>query len=421
MSTPDAHPTDAGSRLALLRDRSFLSVWIAGAGWNTIHWLELLAVGVFVFERTGSPFLVALMGVLRIVPFALFGALAGAMGARVDRRLALLGALASMVPMSVGLGLLAASGHIEIWHIALASFIGGMVWALDFPVRKTLIAEIVEMERVGAAMALDSVTSSGSRMLGPVFGGLLLELVGLQGMYYLSAALYTISAASIAWLPAGVHRGGSGGAGLLSSVLGGLAHLRTAPALAGIMTVTIVLNLWGFPVLTMIPVIGEETLGLSAFPVGLLASAEGAGALLGAIALALWARMPYFRRIYMLGTCAYLLAALAFGCSKWAVLSGVVLLAAGLASAGFGVMQSSLVVLNSPLALRGHMMGVLSVCIGMGPVGFLHVGVLASWLGAPLAVIIITLEGLVALAWCLWRWPELRAIQISPETGNSRR
>ena len=404
----------------MLRDRSFLSVWIAGAGWNTIQWLELLAVGVFVFERTGSPFLVAIMGVLRVAPFALFGALAGAMAARLDRRLALLVALASMVPMSVGLCLLAASDHIEVWHIGLASFISGTVWALDLPLRRTLIGEIVEAERLGAAMGLDSVTSSGSRMLGPLFGGLLLELVGLEGMYYLSAALYVLSAASIAWLPARVHRGGRGVAGLLSSVLKRIgAPALTAPALAGIMAVTIVLNLWGFPVLTMIPVIGEETLGLSAFPVGLLASAEGAGALIGAVAVALWARLPYFRWLYLFGTCAYLIAALAFGCSKWAVLSGVFLFAAGLGGAAFGVMQSSLVVLNSPLSLRGHMMGVLSVCIGMGPIGFLHVGVLASWLGAPLAVIIVTLEGLVAFAWCLWRWPELRAIQTAPDVPGA--
>ena len=50
----------------------------------SVRWLEMLAVGVFVYQRTGSPFLVALMTLLRMLPMALFGAVAGVVADRLE-------------------------------------------------------------------------------------------------------------------------------------------------------------------------------------------------------------------------------------------------------------------------------------------------------------------------------------------------
>ena len=66
------------SPLGLLKDRAFQSVWLAGATASTSRWLEMLAVAVFVFDLTGSPFYVALLTILRMLPLALLGAFAGA-------------------------------------------------------------------------------------------------------------------------------------------------------------------------------------------------------------------------------------------------------------------------------------------------------------------------------------------------------
>ena len=80
----------------------------------------------------------------------------------------------------------------------------------------------------------------------------------------------------------------------------------------------------------------------------------------------------------------------------------------GLGGAAFSSMQSTLVFLTASPEVRSRMMGVLSVCIGTGPIGFAHLGLLADWLGAPTAVTIIALEGLVALVVAGLVWPELR-------------
>jgi len=394
--------------LALFREPKFLSLWVVGACWNTIQWLELLAVGFFVFELTGSAFLVAVMGVLRMLPFAIFGVFVGALAPRFERTRVISWSLGLMIPVSMLLGFLARSDQIELWHIGLAAFVSGTIWSLDMPVRRTLMGEIVGVERVGTAMALDGLSYNASHMLGPVAGGLLLTLLGLDGAYFLSAGFYVVAVVAMVLLSHQDHISKGSGRSIFREIREGFLYLRANRPMAAIMGVTVVFNLWGYPMVTMVPVIGAQVFGLDAFPVGLLASAEGAGAFFGTIAVALWARTVDFRRLFLVGTGVYILAVILFGWSSWVWISALVLIIAGLGSAVFSVMQSALVLLNAPLGLRGHMMGVLTVCIGLGPIGFLHIGWLADWLGAAEAIMLVGAEGVVGFAVCYWIWPELR-------------
>jgi MFS family permease len=125
----------------------------------------------------------------------------------------------------------------------------------------------------------------------------------------------------------------------------------------------------------------------------------------------MWLREHQYRRFYFYGVVVYEVAAVALGLSSWAVLSAAALLLAGLAGAAFSAMQSTLVMLCAEPAARTRMMGVLSVCIGTGPLGFLHLGWMAEHVGAQAAVTIMGIEGLAAL-WLTARvWPEVMAPQ----------
>ena len=131
------------SRRWLLGEPDFRRLWLVGLVVFSVRWLEMLAVAVFAYQRTGSPFIVALLTMLRMLPMALFGALIGAAAERVERRIALVFVMTLMLLCSIALALLAWSGVLEIWHIALASFISGLTWTTDNPVRRTMIGEVV--------------------------------------------------------------------------------------------------------------------------------------------------------------------------------------------------------------------------------------------------------------------------------------
>ena len=70
----------------LLSDPAFVRLWLSGSLAGVLRWLELLAISIFVLERTGSPFLVALLTFLRMAPLFLCGIPAGAIADRYDRR-----------------------------------------------------------------------------------------------------------------------------------------------------------------------------------------------------------------------------------------------------------------------------------------------------------------------------------------------
>ncbi len=311
----------------------------------------------------------------------------------------------AMTALSLALALLAWTGWLTVWEVGLGAFLSGVFWVTDFPVRRTLLGEAAGTDRIGQAMSLDTVTNNGTRMLGPLLGGGLLELLGMGGAYLVGAGFHAGSALVCLRLEPEPERTRAPGP-VLASIVEGFRHLRTSRPLLATLAVTVIFNLFGFPMVSMVPVIGREVLALDPAGVGMLAAAEGGGAFTGSLLLAALARPPWFRALYLGGVASYLVMALLFAAAAHALLSGAFLLGLGLAGAAFSSMQSTLVMLSSPPAVRSRMMGVLSVCIGTGPLGFLHLGWLADALGPSNAVALVAIEGLVALTVLILVWPE---------------
>src|SRR5215472_8980178 len=183
----------AGGKSWLLALPDFRRLWTIGLVVFAVRWLEMLVVGVFVYQRTGSAFQVAMMTLLRMAPMVLFGPLIGAYVERMERRRAQVFVSLSMLVTAVVLVTLAAAGRLEVWHLALASFCNGIAWAADNPVRRVMIGEVVGPERMGEAMAIDVGANNASRMLGPTIGGLVLSGVGISGAFSISVVAYALA------------------------------------------------------------------------------------------------------------------------------------------------------------------------------------------------------------------------------------
>ena len=98
-----------------------------------------------------------------------------------------------------------------------------------------------------------------------------------------------------------------------------------------------------------------------------------------------------------------------FALASQPFLAGGVLLATGLANAGFSIMQATLVYLSAPPEMRSRIYGVLSVCIGIGMIGFIHLGLLAGFVGASWATAVTGIEGLLAMLLTRRWWRALAA------------
>ena len=293
------------TRWKMLASTDFRRLWTVGFVISAVRWLEMLAVGVFVYQHTGSAFDVALMTLLRMLPLALFGAVIGALAERVERRKALIGVVLLMMTTSLSLAVLAYAGVLAVWHLALASFCNGVAWATDNPVRRVMIGEVVGSENMGSAMSLDVGGNNASRMLGPTVGGVLLAYAGISGTFTASVLLYTVAlAAAIGVQHRNLQAPGAVGS-ILARIVEGFVLVRREPRLLGTLLVTIIYNVFGWPFTAMIPVIGQDNLDLGASAIGALASMDGIGAFIGVVAIAVYARPAHYRLLYI-GGVAYI-------------------------------------------------------------------------------------------------------------------
>lgn len=382
----------------------FWRLWAVGLVVFTVRWLETVAIGVFVYQRTSSAFLVAMMTMLRLLPMGLFGVFLGAWAERIERRTTLMAVVLSMMVTSGILGVLAYTGNLAVWHLAVASFVNGLGWATDNPVRRVMIGEVVGSHRIGTAMSIDVGTNNASRMVGPAVGGLILAGSGLHGVFIVSVALYGF-ACFAAFRIQYRNSVAPGTAPVLERIAEGLRLVRQDRRLVGTLVVTIIYNIFGWPFTSMVPVIGRARLHLGPEGIGILASMDGVGAFCGAILLALFLKPSWYGRAYIGGVISYMTMLIVFALAPMPALAGAALLLTGLGGAGFSTMQATLVYLAAPAEMRSRILGVLSVCIGIGPIGFVVLGVAADAIGAPLATAGAGACGLLAMAatWPLWR------------------
>jgi len=393
----------------LLGEPDFRRLWVVGLVVFAVRWLEMLAVAVFAYQRTGSPFIVAMLTMLRMLPMTLFGAVIGALAERLERRIALIIVVISMLSSSVILALLAWTGALAVWHVALASFFNGIAWTTDNPVRRTMLGEVVGPERMSAAMSLDVGANNASRMLGPTLGGVLLATIGIGGAFAVSVLGYSVALAAALRISQRNSFRASGAASVFARMIEGFMLVRRDRRLIGTLVVTVIYNTFGWPFTTMIPVIGQDNLGLGAAGIGLLASMDGVGAFCGAILIALFAKPPLFARLYVGGVLVYLVMLPVFALAPYPVLAGTVLIITGFANSGFSIMQATLVYLSAPPEMRSRIFGVLSVCIGIGMVGFIHLGLLAGLIGASWAIVTTGVAGILAMLFTRRWWREIGA------------
>jgi len=395
------------ARRGLFAEPDFRRLWFVGFVVFLVRWLETLVTGLFTWNATGSAFLVAMTTMLRLLPMGLFGAFLGAWAERVEGRTALaLTVLASLLA-SLLAALLAGAGALEVWHLAALSFVNGLAWAADNPVRRLMIGRAVGAERMGAAMSVDVGTNNASRLLGPTLGGAILAGAGIGGAFSVSVALYAAAlVAALAIRGRSPPRAPSGD-GVLARIGEGFAAVRRDRRLAGTLLVTVVFNLFGWPFNSLVPVIAQEHLRLGPEAVGLLAGMDGVGAFAGALVVAWFVPASAYGRCYLGGIALYLASVALFALAPHPLPAGAALVLNGLGGSGFSIMQATLVYVLSPPELRSRVLGILSVCIGLGPIGFVHLGLLAEWIGPRSACVVSGAEGLLALALTRRWWRDL--------------
>ncbi|MCH7907538.1 MAG: MFS transporter [Chloroflexi bacterium] len=391
----------------MTRNPEFRRLWAIGALGGTMRWLDTLVLALVAFDLTGSPFLVSLTFFFRMAPM-LFGIGLGIIADRVNRKYFLVIGLVIQAFIAAVMASLLIADVLVYWHLAAGTFLSGIVWASEFPVRRTMIGELVHPERLGRAMSLDSATNAFSRIIGPFAGGVFMATIGPEGAFTLGVVLF-ISAALVATTlrytrteSAGSHRG------VIADLAEGVRYIRASRLMVGTLVVTLLMNVFAFPYMSLQPIIARETLGVGDVLIGLLNSVEGLGSLLGATLIASFALPRHYSRIYLYGSLLFLVGVLLFSQSSWYWISFIIVFAGGFGMSAFGTMQSTIMVSAASPEMRGRVMGTVAVFIGAGPIGQLNIGIMAGIYDPRTAVMITAIMGLAVMLVATVAFPILR-------------
>jgi MFS family permease len=362
--------------------------------------MEQLVLSLLIWHVTHSPLPLALVLVFNNLPRPLCSPFAGLLADRLNRRNILLGAQLLNTCTALGVLSLLMLARIQPWQVFLAVSLQGVARALDDPSRRTAILDLVGANRLVTALSLDVLNNTLGKMLGPLIGGLLIDAVGFAGAYGCVLAVHMATLGLMTRLRIPPSQGGARpGAPVWHSLAVAVRYVLQSPMLLGLLYVTMVMNALAFPTRQFIPAIGSEYLRVGAGLVGLLAAAESVGQLVGAWVIACTQRLQYYGRVFVGGSVIVLLMVTLFVWAPWYALAFALLALGGCGQAGFSTMQSTITMLATPPALRGRMMGLLSVCIGAAtPLGTLEMGVLAVAFTVQHAIAVNALVGLFLLA-----------------------
>jgi MFS family permease len=382
----------------LLRTPDFLRLWLVGAFANAMRWLELLVSGLFAYEVTGSALAATGVVAARQLPQLLFGAFAGAVSEAVNRKTMVMLALVVPAFVSTVVATLATMGLLELWHVALANLVSGTMWSTEMSTRRRMVGEVAGPQRIVPAIALDSATNAATRMIGPLLGGIAFQWLGMKGAYTLTALVQFGGAFALAGLVHPQLTRRLDLARIPAEIAEGLAFAWTKPTILLVYGITIVTNAFAFAYSGLVAPLGISAFHVSPVLVGLLAAAEPIGALAGGALIAAGVvRMD--RRLTFAGGAALFMAALivmAVSPSYW--LAFAVLVIGGFGTAGFGNMQTTLMLTEAPAEMRSRLMGLVTVGIGTGPLGILVAGAIAAELGPRAAVLAMATTGLLLTA-----------------------
>ncbi len=387
----------AGGVFAALAAPGYPRLWASGWLWNIARWMAFFLSSYLVNHLTGSTLLVQLTGAAFYTPILLGGAIGGVISDRLDRRRSIMAQQLFLLPVAALAGALSLSGHLRVWMIYPFIFAVGVGWVVDMTSRRALVLDMVGLDRLTNAMALESMSMTGGALLGNLLAGAVINFAGIGQTLVFMAAVHAAIWLCLAGMPAVAREHvPDSGSSMRADLAAGMRYVAGHRILLSILGVTLLVNFFYYPYQPLVPVFAAR-LHVNAFWTGLLAASAGFGALSSA-ALIASGRRPGRGWTYLGGSALALIGVFIFASSRWYPASVLGLALAGMGQAGYNSMQAALTLSSASPAMRGRAIGVVSMGIGVLPFSLPLVGIVAQFAGPVLALAGTAALGLLLLA-----------------------
>ena len=399
---PRLHTLDAW-----LAYRDFRYLWFGNFFANNAQWLQLLSVGWLVRELSeGSNvagLLVVTVGGINTLPGLVVGPWGGVLSDRFDRRKLVMALQTAMAVLAFAFALLILTGKVQIWHAYLYVILAGCCHSTVQPMRQALIAGTVPREMLGNALATNVLTITGTRIVGPFVGGILIFTLGFFWNFTIEACLYLVNVLMIFRLRTPFHTPGNARqrGSAMSNMIEGLRYVWSGErAFFQLMILSIIPNIILHPSWFLFPVFTTEVLHRDADVGGYLLAVTGVGGLLAALMMATFGFIFPKGKVVLGAAVGSSATLLVFAFSKWMALAFLFIAAMAFSQAVFRTARGTLIQTLAPDSLRGRMTSLQSFDRGFLVVASLGVGILSDVTSSSTAMAMIAVLGLGASAVC---------------------
>lgn len=389
-----------------LRYRNFRFFFFGQLISVTGTWMQSVAQAWLVLTLAGprdAPVYLGLLGAVQFLPVMVLGLFGGMIADLWPKRRTVIGTQIASGMLALILSVLVLTGRVEVWHIFALGLALGFVNAVDMPTRQSFVAEMVGLEDLANAIALNSAVFNGARIVGPAVAGILVAIVGTGLCFLLNAVSYVAVVVGLLMmrdtelLPAQRLAMPRSVSEVRANLAEGVSYVRRTPLVLLVLVTVGVVSTFGMNFNVVLPAMAGGVLNVGSVGFGMMTAAMGIGALIAALIVAAGERP----RLRMLVGGAALLGASEVGLSLTTSfpLALVAVFMTGLGAIAMAATANSLIQVTVPGPLRGRVMSVYTtVFVGSTPVGNALTGALAGGFGTPAAVLVDGVVSVLAAA-----------------------
>jgi len=396
-------------------------IWFAGAMVSNIGtWMQRTAQDWIVLT-TLTDYNATAVGItmaLQLGPTLLLMPWSGLIADRFNRRKLLILTQSLMGLLALGLGILCVTGVVELWHVYLFAFGLGVVAAIDAPARQTFVSELVTEDNLSNAVALNSASFHGARLIGPAAAGLLTVAVGAGWVFMINAVTFAATVFAMTLLRTHQLRRQPKAPRERGQLLAGFRYVRRRSDIVVVMVAVFLIGTFGLNFAIFTSTMATIEFGRGAAEFGLLSSIMAIGAVAGALLAARRSRARL--RMVVLGAALFGLACALSAIMPTYTSFAISLVLVGLSSLTLMTTANAYVQTTTRPDMRGRVMALyMAIFVGGTPLGAPLVGWVADAFGPRWALGVAGISGLLAatvvLFWMV-RYRRLR-VQLHPFTA----
>ena len=376
----------------IFNNRQFLRLWLTGTSSGIARWLEVMCFSVFAWQISGDATTTGFIMTLRFVGVIFSGFFFLFLGGKVSGQVTMI-LMHILLSINCSLGIFLSLNSAEtILVIALISFSSGMLWSADFSFRRRMLADRLDGRLIGKGLAIDVTSTHATRLLAMFFGGILISTEQTSNLFVFLFYLYSIPLILMYFEKDDVRPNND-----VESVYKFVFNQAQEKfPIKIVLFLTPIYNIFVLPYLALITLVFLEKFQMETQFAGYFSSLEGAGALLGGILVSIL--QPNNRQFIFVGALFGLLAAIyLIGSLPYMGAVILILFFAGILSAVYSSMQSTLIYINSRTDLRSPTFSLMTIGIGLGLLGTANIAWMGNFFSVSYILTFMAIEGIIAL------------------------